>query len=561
MQIDITKIGYRWVGQYSSTATYKENDVVFKDSGTYRVDASGNLIEFALGQSDVTTKGHLLTGGTSVGGVNSQILHSKLNSGIEFRHTDERNGTYVKRLMNDGKNGTHRGGYHGSAYDTPMVVMSDGTVRVWGRKYSDGRAGTGVSGDNLKIYRPQQIAFPKGVVIENVYGSVNSKVAVDSTGQSWGWGKYDGHGTSAVSNNPIPKKHSDTLPELANEKIVDVSCSYAQYGDGHVLLLTESGKVYGYGENGYSQLGDGTTTDVYSIKRIGAELDSIGKVKRMFNMGSTYGFTILQLENNDIYKTGTNGNRSVDPSGSVFQKVTKFNGVGSPIKDITSHVHDLHATAGSQYYGNFITIHENGNAYYMSSGFYSSNTVGTQGFYNNNIVVSDPFDTNVKQMIGMNGGYPKVLSLRNDGTIWHRGINHGTSPTGASTTAWNQYTDYNGNAITNVNKIFAIGGHYVAHFSALTSDGLLYCWGLTQKGSDGVGIANTNDPSTGLRPVKIPEKIIDYAVYGYGSSGTGNFLALALTESNTCYTFGWNSSYYSANDFNGNRPTPKIVVF
>ena len=73
MQINIDKLGYRWKGQYSPTGTYIENDVVYYNSGTYRIDASGNLVAFALGQQDVTSKGHLLTGGASVGGLS--LIH------------------------------------------------------------------------------------------------------------------------------------------------------------------------------------------------------------------------------------------------------------------------------------------------------------------------------------------------------------------------------------------------------------------------------------------------------------------------------------------------------
>ena len=115
----------------------------------------------------------------------------------------------------------------------------------------------------------------------------------------------------------------------------------------------------------------------------------------------------------------------------------------------------------------------------------------------------------------------------------------------------------------NVTKINMLGGHYGSHFSALTSDGILYCWGATNQGSDGAGLgSNYNNATTptGLSPVKIPEKIIDYDVGGYSSSGTGYFTVLALTESNTLYAFGYNN-YYASNDFNGARWTPKRVQF
>ena len=59
---------------------------------------------------------------------------------------------------------------------------------------------------------------------------------------------------------------------------------------------------------------------------------------------------------------------------------------------------------------------------------------------------------------------------------------------------------------------------------------------------------NATTPN-GLAPVKIPEKIIDYDVGGYSSSGTGYFTVLALTESNTLYAFGYNN-YYASNNTN-----------
>ena len=98
MQININKLGHRWKGEYNSSTTYDENDVVYKEGIVYIVDAVGNLSVMAKGQQDVLTKGHLLTGSTSVGGVKQQVLHSKGNSGIEFRYGDERNTYAVKSL-------------------------------------------------------------------------------------------------------------------------------------------------------------------------------------------------------------------------------------------------------------------------------------------------------------------------------------------------------------------------------------------------------------------------------------------------------------------------------
>lgn len=47
------------------------------------------------------------------------------------------------------------------------------------------------------------------------------------------------------------------------------------YGCGpHVLALTETGEVYSWGHNGYSELGDGTTNQSLSPSLIGPNLGS-----------------------------------------------------------------------------------------------------------------------------------------------------------------------------------------------------------------------------------------------------------------------------------------------
>ena len=66
MNLDISALGYRWRGLYSPYLSYRDGDVVFKEGGAW-VMRHGQPQPFALGQQDATLKGHLLTGGVSVG--------------------------------------------------------------------------------------------------------------------------------------------------------------------------------------------------------------------------------------------------------------------------------------------------------------------------------------------------------------------------------------------------------------------------------------------------------------------------------------------------------------
>ena len=70
---------------------------------------------------------------------------------------------------------------------------------------------------------------------------------------------------------------------------------------------------------------------VYTVKRIGEEL---GTIKRMFSLPATYGWTVLQTEDDTLWTTGNHSNYGLQPTGTTFQKVTMLNSVGSPVIDI-----------------------------------------------------------------------------------------------------------------------------------------------------------------------------------------------------------------------------------
>ena len=103
------------------------------------------VLAFALGQQDATLKGHLLTGGVSVGGIGSMVLHANGANGVdgvEFRFMADRNGTVATALMNTDRAAAD---YH-SANFFMAALMNDGSVRAWGRALA-GQQGTGSTGD------------------------------------------------------------------------------------------------------------------------------------------------------------------------------------------------------------------------------------------------------------------------------------------------------------------------------------------------------------------------------------------------------------------------------
>ena len=542
MQININKLGHKWKGEYNASTTYDENDVVYKEGIVYIVDAGGNLSVMAKGQQDVLTKGHLLTGSNSIGGAKQQILHSKGNSGIEFRYGDERNTYAVKNL------GEHKLSDRGEAYPnhymTPKILMTDGTVRTWGQTNNDGRMGTGNAGNNTPIYTTRRVAFPKDIVIDKLYGSVVNNVAVDTNGHSWGWGYWAGNGSQSVN---VPVRHADTLPELENEKIIQVENAYQWSGESHQCLLTESGKLYAYGYNGYGAIGDGTTTNVPTIKRIGESEFTHPITKILKVMPYYYGFTCVKDNQNQVWTAGNHSNYGLTPTGTTFQKQTKF--PSGNIVDIVANI------TGASYYGCLFVLMDNGDAYNLTNSGLNSVSWGGVNNYSNHL-----FATNCKEIVGSNGGYGRAMYRGNandsngENTLYFRGYNGGSvnnsNPTGANSTVWTPVIDENQQNIKAI-KMGLVGSQYASHFSALTSDGKLYMWGFTNYGSSGIGDSlNGNTPAnTGLQPAILSEPIVDYMVHGYSSSGVGYFYVTALGQSGKAYVTGY-STYGTQNNPN-----------
>ena len=127
-----------------------------------------------------------------------------------------------------------------------IAVTAKGAAVAWG----DNSVGSLGDGHGLTQRGPVAVALPEGVTVNSVSASWGSVFALASDGWVYGWGDNSfgqlGDGTTCASSAPRPL----TLPPA----ITSVDAGY-----WHGLALTVTGEAFAWGDNSAGQLGNGTT--------------------------------------------------------------------------------------------------------------------------------------------------------------------------------------------------------------------------------------------------------------------------------------------------------------
>lgn len=139
-------------------------------------------------------------------------------------------------------------------YDHNLALDENGRMWSWGYNAS------GQLGDGTQIDRntPVEVDLRAlgGVGVVSVAAGADYSLALDYAGRLWAWGAND-HGqlgANAGVDQTIPVEVD--LRALGDAKVVSVAAGYA-----HTLVLDDRGRVWSWGYNKYGQLGSGSITD------------------------------------------------------------------------------------------------------------------------------------------------------------------------------------------------------------------------------------------------------------------------------------------------------------
>lgn len=139
-----------------------------------------------------------------------------------------------------------------SYYVTSFGIKSDGSLWGWGYN------GNGIVGDGTTTQRYIPSAVSIGSTWQTVTTGYYHTLGIKTDGTLWAWG-YNGYGQLGIGNTT--EKHSPV--QVGTDKWIAVAA-----GGYHTLAIRADGTLWAWGLNNYNQLGTGNTTNQYSPVQI-----------------------------------------------------------------------------------------------------------------------------------------------------------------------------------------------------------------------------------------------------------------------------------------------------
>lgn len=209
----------------------------------------------------------------------------------------------------------------GSASSHICSTMDDGSLYCWGNNHY-GQTGIGtectynsyINGCNgaYGISTPTQVNLPVGRTAEAVATGFAHTCAILDDGSVWCWGNNNygqlGVGNSSNSGNWRFSPSEVIMPSGTSAIAISL-------GDEHSCMVVDDGRLFCWGNNGYGQLGDGTSTS----KNIPTQILSIFQYISV-SLGSSHSCAITTLKSLNCW--GWNNYQQLGINSGTYQSTT-----------------------------------------------------------------------------------------------------------------------------------------------------------------------------------------------------------------------------------------------
>ncbi len=372
--------------------------------------------------------------------------------------------------------------------------------------------------------------------IVKISAGVEYSLVLLDDGSVWGWGNNSygqlGDGTTTSSNVPIQVHGVDDIGYLGD--IIDISAGYY-----FSLALRSDGTVLSWGKNDYGQLGKGDTIDsttpveVLDTSGVGSLVDIV-----QISAGAIHGAAVKSDGTVLVWGGNLNGELGIGTSDSLPHPIPTC------VLDIdSSGILDgiVKISAGTEYN---LALKSDGTV--LSWGANNDGQLGNDTtlsrYLPDFVLATDGIDTmrNVTEIsacpLGVLFTYGHSLILKNDSTVWSFGRNDngqlGINSTEPARTPVQVLGEYGTGFLENVIAIDE-GREYSI---ALKSDGTVWAWGNNYFGNLGDG--TTNDR---LTPVQVHGEHNTGFLTDIVAISASQYHNLALRSDGTLFAWGRNN--------------------
>lgn len=376
------------------------------------------------------------------------------------------------------------GGYHS------LALMSDGTVWAWGSNgYGQLGDGTGAVTYNEKVNRPVKVRDAAGTgyledIVAIAAGDYHS-LALDGDGNVWAWG-YNADGQ--LGNNKSGMLELETLP-IQVLKGAGPGTTYlggvdkiaAGYDQSFAVI---SGTAYAWGANSGGQLGDGT----YTKRTVPVQVSGLTGVTDVATGGNAHcAHTIALKSDGTVWAWGDNGYGQLG-DGTTDSSATPVQVSG--LTNITAIAAENAHSLALDISGNVWAWGDNYNGQLGNGGDFPS--ISNSNPTPTRVVGADGtgYLSDVKA-IAAGGIYSDSYSvaLKNDGTVWAWGGNGKCQLGNSNNTLYRINRPLQvlgpvyGSMLENV-VLLAAGGDHVL---TIRENGTAWGWGWNESGQLGNG--------------------------------------------------------------------------
>ncbi len=317
--------------------------------------------------------------------------------------------------------------------------------------------------------------------------------------------------------NAVMPKTSITISAANNETLKNkITEAKLVAGYNHFIALTADGKVYGWGYNGYGQLGLNNTTSYKEPTYLG--------IDNAIDVAAGGNYTIVLKQDGTLWATGNNENGELGINNTATQKtfvqVVDEQGTGK-----LSNIKSISAGANTTY-----AITTTGEMYGWGYNGYGQLGIGDTA---NRI---KPTKSNLQKIKQIAANEYSTIALTEDGEIYGAGYNTegelGLGYNQEKVLKWGKVKDPNGkDDISNATQIAT--GRY--HIVVLTNNGKVYSAGYNN-------VYQLADGTTTYKNVLAPMKDnSDNEMTNIKNIYASGYCSYVLTNTNEVYAVGYNN--------------------